>query len=239
MLNVAVNEACLTAMADGMRLQAWRAPQFASLDEQVKQINLLPSLKQALETERAWRWRVLENGPPIQFEKNPFVKMLPRGWTDQNIVVCANLFTNVIASVDPAGQIILPEKVIAGTREVESLSSHRSFYNCLAIVMIPNFTPAVLSTAHCQTRANQVLVALALERYRMAHGAYPDTLDALKPRFIATIPHDIIGGHPLHFHRADDGAFALYSVGWNGRDDGGLRGRSDEDNDWVWPLWCY
>ena len=84
-------------------------------------------------------------------------------------------------------------------------------------------------------------VACALERHRLALGEFPETLDALSPRFIGTIPHDIIGGQPLHYRRADNGSYVLYSVGWNGKDDGGAFEKEAEDReldlgngDWVW-----
>ena len=84
-------------------------------------------------------------------------------------------------------------------------------------------------------------VGCALERCRLALGEYPETLGALSPRFIGTIPDDIIGGQPLHYHRADNGRFVLYSVGWNEKDDGGefvkevIDGELDLGNgDWVW-----
>ncbi len=64
-------------------------------------------------------------------------------------------------------------------------------------------------------------IACALERYHLAHGEYPETLDALMPQFMEKMPHDIIGGQPLHYRRTDDGKFLLYSVGWNETDDGG------------------
>jgi hypothetical protein len=64
------------------------------------------------------------------------------------------------------------------------------------------------------------------------------------PQFIATIPHDLIGGQPLHYRRTDDGKFLLYSIGWNEKDDGGQqkshRGYPYTDDyskgDWVWPV---
>ena len=95
---------------------------------------------------------------------------------------------------------------------------------------------------------NLARTACALERYRLAHGKYPQTLDALAPQFIAKVPHDPIGGQPLHYRPTDDGQFILYSVGWNEKDDGGTvsltkgvsgdadkPGSVDLDNgDWVW-----
>jgi hypothetical protein len=79
-----------------------------------------------------------------------------------------------------------------------------------------------------------------LERFRQIDGEYPATLDALVPSFIEKLPHDIIGGQPLHYRRTDDGKFLLYSVGWDEVDEGGkvaLNRDGAEDRtrgDWVW-----
>jgi len=83
-------------------------------------------------------------------------------------------------------------------------------------------------------------VAIALERYRLAHGEYPKSLDALEPQFIAKLPRDIINGQSLHYRRTADGQFVLYSVGWNEKDDGGVVGLTEggsvdiTKDDWVW-----
>jgi hypothetical protein len=55
----------------------------------------------------------------------------------------------------------------------------------------------------------------------LAHGEYPETLDALVPQLIEKLPHDIIGGQPLHYHCSASGKFLLYSAGWNETDYGG------------------
>jgi len=93
-------------------------------------------------------------------------------------------------------------------------------------------------------------VACALERYRLAHGEYPESLNALAPQFMGKIPHDIINGQPLKYRRdppsqsssAAGGQFVLYSVGWNETDDGGVavfrkgstRIVDTDQGDWVW-----
>ena len=79
-----------------------------------------------------------------------------------------------------------------------------------------------------------------MERYRLAHGEYPASLEVLTPQFISKLPHDVIGGQPLKYRRTEDGQFVLYSVGWNAKDDGGevafyKSGNLDiTKRDWVW-----
>ena len=87
-----------------------------------------------------------------------------------------------------------------------------------------------------------MLSLCALERYRLAESRYPDNLNALVPRFVAVLPHDIINGQPLKYRRTDNSRFMMYSVGWNEKDDDGVVAtRSDnhksqdvEQGDWVW-----
>ena len=63
------------------------------------------------------------------------------------------------------------------------------------------------------------------------------TLDALVPAALPAIPADPMSGQPFHYQRTDNGWFKLWSVGLNGRDDGGSRKRSERDaQDWVWPV---
>lgn len=91
---------------------------------------------------------------------------------------------------------------------------------------------------------NIVITAIALKRYQLRHGAYPSALAALKPEFATEVPRDPIDGKPLRYRLNSDGTYVLYSVGDDGKDDGGdvsaatpskttswLQGR-----DWVWPL---
>jgi hypothetical protein len=86
-------------------------------------------------------------------------------------------------------------------------------------------------------------LACALERYKTAHGQYPDELSALTPQFAAAIPNDPIKGGQFKYRRTGD-AFLLYSIGWNAIDDGGkiVMGSGKKPNveategDWVWGV---
>ncbi|HUW61789.1 MAG TPA: hypothetical protein VMZ06_12380 [Candidatus Bathyarchaeia archaeon] len=67
-------------------------------------------------------------------------------------------------------------------------------------------------------RAGQV--AVALKQYKQARGEYPADLAALAPDYLQNIPADPFTGSPPIYRREGDG-FVVYSVGADGRDDGG------------------
>jgi hypothetical protein len=102
------------------------------------------------------------------------------------------------------------------------------------IPLSSQYLKAAATLARNQTQANEALLACVLERYRLAHHEYPETLAALTPQLADVLPHDIIGGQSLKYRRTADGSFLLYSVGWNEKDDGGMAGKTREEGDWVW-----
>ncbi|MBV9848134.1 MAG: hypothetical protein JO250_00460 [Armatimonadetes bacterium] len=66
-----------------------------------------------------------------------------------------------------------------------------------------------------------LLTALALRAYRVEHGVYPATLDALIPTYLSRVPDDPFAlSGPLRYRRVGD-KYVLYSVGPDGKDDGG------------------
>jgi type II secretory pathway pseudopilin PulG len=248
MINVAVMGLYVDMIAEGMRAQAWQEPQLAALQSQLDQINLLPIVGGAFSDLRAAVTHTLErklgfgDAPPnlwnrLQDPVYRFLTLAPRGWIYQNMVASAH--HGIVEAFDLQNNQVLPGKCEEAHRTFGSPKP--SPYVFLAAHALPSFTRATQVLARNQTRVNQALLACALERYRLAHGQYPETLDALVPQFTARLPHDIIGGQPLKYHRTDDGKSILYSIGWNEKDDGG-QAKSNPDGtqsldqgDWVWP----
>ena len=72
-----------------------------------------------------------------------------------------------------------------------------------------------------EARRRILITAIALERYRGRHGAYPSNLTALVPEFLKSISLDFMDGQPLRYRLTGDGHFVLYSVGFDCIDDGG------------------
>jgi hypothetical protein len=237
MMDVAIKGLYATTMAEGLRLQAWREPQLAALEEQLKTINLLQPMRQALELEAEATFHTLENAPSAGLVRRWALSgLFPRGWGYQHMVTRVHLDLDWLASLDSASRNIFPDKVEAASEKAHALDDW-SPYTFVAYLAPPNLAKASQTTAHSQTEINQALIACALEHYHLARGAYPENLRALIPQFLDEIPHDVIGGQPPHYRRAVDGMYVLYSIGWNGLDKGGARGQSlqSAEGDWVWP----
>jgi RNA polymerase sigma factor (sigma-70 family) len=77
-----------------------------------------------------------------------------------------------------------------------------------------------------EQRQRNLHLAFALAAYRAEHKRYPDKLDVLAPKYLAEVPGDLFSGKSLIYRPSENG-YLLYSVGVNGRDDGG-RGPADK-----------
>lgn len=184
-------------------------------------------------------------GPgPSGWDKNlarAVFRLIPSGWFDQNkLSLCRNHETYVLPSVDPERHIVRPAVAHQSQAAFERL--RRRPYDMLSQVLLPAIGRCAEKFARAQTTVDSARLACALERYRQANGQFPETLESLAPKFIETVPHDVINGQPLKYRRTDNGQFVLYSVGWNQTDDGGKVGLTKSGNldvskgDWVWTF---
>ena len=257
MINVAISGLYAEVIAEGFQRHAWREPQLIALQEQLAQIHLPVVVERASGTEPIGAIHTLETVPYPKLQamitpnqpwwariKFAGYYLLPRGWIYQNMTAIADLRTVWLGAYDSENQTVLPSFAEKYTKATKKMVNHLSPYNFMAIIALPNITRAWQKTAFNQTLVNQAQIACALERYRLAHGEYPDTLDALAPQFKESIPHDIIGGQPMHYHPTVDGKFSLYSVGWDGKDHGGRYSASENNGhgadiakgNWVWGV---
>ena len=84
---------------------------------------------------------------------------------------------------------------------------------------------------NAQTHIELALAACALERYYLAHQQYPETLQELVPDYLDASPRDPMTHEPWHYRRDEERGFRLYTVGKNGRDDGG-----ESQDDILWSV---
>jgi hypothetical protein len=104
-------------------------------------------------------------------------------------------------------------------------------------VLVALLLPAVQAAEQAEDRINMQLtvtkLGFALAAYRVDHNSYPPALADLVPKYVKELPKDVFNNDKdLHYGHEGDG-YLLYSVGVNGKDDGG-RGYDDRKNNEDW-----
>jgi hypothetical protein len=96
-------------------------------------------------------------------------------------------------------------------------------------MILPALSKVVTREGRTLAELRLAQTAIALERFRAANsGRYPDSLTALSPKLLATVPSDPFDGKPLRYRKAGDG-YLLYSIGPDSKDDQGEHKRGSDD----------
>ena len=134
-----------------------------------------------------------------------------------------------VKCVDPTSRRVYPDRE-------KSLDVPMSGVASLVRDDIRPLLNSIRKYAYLQVELDEARIACRLERYRLAHGSYPETLDPLAPAYGAELPRDIMNGQSYIYKLKPDQTYLLYSVGWNQKDDQGDAGKSrtSESPDWVW-----
>lgn len=228
----------------GLAARLWRQEDLEQMESLLAEIDLASDARQAFASERGFinDASLARGGLPIweqvsQIEAMDVFGEEPRGWrlwlamvsgdswrrlVKQNRVLDHRL-TQFWASLDGVFESAPPDDV----------TGEESFISMTGMIGKQYVTREM---ALRQTR-----VAIALERFRSARGSYPTTLEELVPKFISTIPGDVIDGQPVRYRRVEPDKFVLYSIGANGRDDEGSAVQARGPGvgvykalDWVW-----
>ena len=134
-----------------------------------------------------------------------------------------------------------------GIESVEAESLGENFYERLRFPSgnwVFTISSSVRKAMRAETERSMAICAIALKRWFLRHGQYPESLDQLVPEFLPAVPIDYMDGQPLKYRTNGDGGFTLYSVGEDGVDGGGdVSLRPDQESsrnlwhrkDYVWP----
>ncbi len=252
----------LQPLWEGLARRAWTSDQLRELQTELSRRNRLADGLRQVRADLFTQIALIEQLIPTSAHKvtgnvagltaddEPGLRIVrwfyPRGWSLQNQAALYAYYLDAARpAIDELQRRVFPPADRA--RDLITASSDPFF----PVFLVPKARQAtqdyLLHSATAQTFADAARLACALERYRLAHGSIPDSLDSLIPQFINQIPQDVIDGQPMRYRRNADGGFSLYSIGINARDDGGLLApdrttessidpihRLDRGGDWVW-----
>ena len=88
-------------------------------------------------------------------------------------------------------------------------------------MLFPVFTSVRFAEVKAETQNGLLLTALALHAYRLEHGRYPASLAELVPSYLKKVPDDLFALRGSFVYRTAGEKYVLYSIGPDGRDDGG------------------
>jgi hypothetical protein len=221
---------CLeTALAQGQA----RSPTLAALQSLLEDEALHPSRMIALRGERAITYDLVEqiHAGKANFREIPDFKAYP--FVLRSFANRINLRENQAAVLRfqtraaEVGRLPEPEQIAAmkvlndewRTRAIEwgFLERYRRLTELLLLGQAGG-VPTWLGIDDALIRT--AVAALAAERFRVDHARWPESLDQLTPKYLSAVPNDPFIHGPLKFRKLSDGLF-IYSVGFDGRDDGG------------------
>ena len=266
LVRIACLEMAVQVIWEGLADHRWQASQLAEWQASLQRFDMLAETKHCFHGEHAFGNRIIEwlrRNPamlPMISDLNmdeldrPLAarlafSLIPRGWFYFEQLNYNRLFDEFILAKlpDDAAGLDL-HKAQAKAEQMDGVladlsRSGRAIFGhyVLSRLLLPAINRIIARSTAAQTTTKLAVVALALERHRLAHGSYPGSLETLAPEFMAVVPVDPVTQQPFHYRRTDDGQFVLYSIGWNLQDDGGklavreTKQQDIENGDWVWP----
>ncbi len=104
-------------------------------------------------------------------------------------------------------------------------------------LLVPAHANAASIRRRAQSNTHAAQIAIAIEQFRRANaGAWPTSLDALVPTYLASVPADPYTGKPVGYAIANDHPL-VWSVGEDKIDQHGIAAQRQDERapeDWIW-----
>lgn len=227
----------------GLQHHAWSEDQLEKIQQEITQTDLFKSLDRALAVERAITINTLEEVPLGDlFPRKPYTWMLrlvPRAWMQQNKITYCDWSAAAFQVRAARGTPGFLAKLSNADKLPKGVGRFLSPYTIVARMSSSSTRQITQTVTSVQAFLTLAQTACALERYWLVHDNYPGSLAELVPAYLDKVPTDIINGQPLRYGRTGNGKFSLYSIGLDGKDDGGkpidIKQSFDSEGDWAWP----
>lgn len=224
----------LQPLWEGLSRNAWTDPQLASFQKELASFNLLADYTNAVRRTvlaHIELWRAIPENPasnaslPRSYPPGSDWQLVPRSWWLENCIRLYEAGQAIQKSVDgETGKI--QSRVNWG--DLNGLQLDPVTWDLLQQVTWPRADPGHISFA--QSSLAQALIACALERFRLAKGAYPASLEEIGASLPPRARLDAVTGRPMMYLRIGDGGFTLRGAGPDGR----VETKPNPSDDWIW-----
>ncbi len=217
----------------------WTEPDLKRLQTSLEQLDLLKVLEKGITGERNFG---LANFESILNEESHFSMQGPTATPHPGEVIAETVWRNTVANEDVLFYLRFMQGYVEAARQLrksqnyremqrfisasstsceQTLGSWQKYRYVFSMISIPNFMRVPESPVRNETMRRFCMVAIALKRHQLLHGTLSSTLSELTPEFLPAVPIDPMDGQSMRYQLKSDGSYLLYSVGMNGKDEGG------------------
>jgi len=246
------------ALWEGVARGAWDDARLAMFEERLRGYDLFPEMADALRGERGQILYLLESalqkaelgnllsamnlmtGDGTNARRDSIGALLittlyPKGWAYSDLALIATLHQRWIHALGDRGEGLRPADFEFLENEIMQWSFPTKIKHIFSAKALPSVVGIVNKGVSVQAGIDEARTALTLERYRLAYGNFPDSLEALVPQFLPAVPLDRMTSKPHNYRRISSDDFVLWSIGWDAVDDNGTPvDRKTKKGDWVW-----
>jgi hypothetical protein len=233
LVRMAANELWAGALEGVLGLAELTPQQLGALRQRVEQEKGSSPMVQAWHGERAFGLQALAHleemiGGEGMGAAVAFYRLVP-SWHERDALFYADTMGRMvqIASL-PLRERVRRSQELA--HDVEADADRTRLEHLVSSILMPAFCRAVAEEVKMQAQLEVARVGLALEEWRLAHRAWPDSLEELVPGVLVAVPEDPFSDRKVRYLRTPEGV-VVYSVGLDGKDD---RGVSEEEADRRW-----
>jgi len=258
LVRVGALKMALSIVYQGIAMHAWTELELNAMDEALTKEDFLGSLEQAFRAERACFNRTMDHFrqggyrayEQAQQEVDRVAGNEDAGWMSLLKGIGMRVYLPTLLSFDQASQNLLVQRMLdaMAANGWKGMNADPAFQAAagteanafaLPLILTQKGFPATAAVAEkgaaIQDRVIQARLAIALERYYLAHQEYPRSLDTLVPDYLENLPPEILTGERMHYDRTSPGSFLLWADGWDGKNDAGTPVKPGETGgDWVW-----
>lgn len=192
----------------------------------------------------SWNWVAdsFENLPQALYD-NLLTPVWRFAWSHHDELYYCQILQRVLVAQREARARNNASFLFERTKAIEERPD--GFYDGVRFLLAPMIYTALSRSFHrawiAQAAAEMAATAIAIKRFDSRHDRLPTGLVELVPEFLARHPRDPMDGGRLKYCADSDATFLLYSIGIDGRDDGGdPKSKSTNPNfqnghDLVWP----
>ncbi|NLH16717.1 MAG: hypothetical protein GX455_09065 [Phycisphaerae bacterium] len=160
----------------------------------------------------------------------------PSSWTGSNSLFSNKAAqSNIVECLDIIEELITahsyghPERFRRIQVVRKKINGMTSFFHPVSTMEIPSLTLTCRMNLQIEAGFDSVRISIAIERFRLETGKLPERLEELTPKYMEKVPIDPFDGQPLRFKRLEKG-YVIYSIGEDGKDDGGKMKKYGEEN---------